>query len=164
MIAKPQVSRREWCWAIIWSIVVLILSCLPYLIAVQLAPAGWQFAGFLVNPLDGHSYLAKMRQGFDGSWLFHLTYTPEPHPGVFIFIFYLALGHLAALTRLPLIWTFHLARLLAGLLLLLAAFRFIGLVTPQLKERRLAFIFVLTASGFGWLGLIFGAFPRISTY
>ena len=159
MIAKPQVSRSEWCWAIIWSIVVLILSCLPYLIAVQLAPAGWQFAGFLVNPLDGHSYLAKMRQGFDGSWLFHLTYTPEPHPGVFIFIFYLALGHLAALTRLPLIWTFHLARLLAGLLLLLAAFRFIGLVTPQLKERRLAFIFVLTASGFGWLGLIFGAFP-----
>ncbi len=159
MIAKPQITRPEWRWAIGWASVILLLSCLPYLIAAYMAPVGWQFAGFLVNPYDGHSYLAKMRQGFEGNWLFQLTYTSEPHDGVFIFIFYLALGHLAALLGLPLIWLFHLARLVTGFCLLVAAFRFVGFVTPHFKERRLAFIFILTASGFGWLGVILGAFP-----
>jgi hypothetical protein len=155
----PQITRQEWRWATGWSITLLILSCILYLIATLAAPEGWQFAGILVNPLDGHSYLAKIRQGLEGNWLFHLTYTPEPHDGAFIFTFYLALGHLAAFLRLPPILVFHLARLVAGLFFLLVAFKFIAWVTPHSQERRLAFGLLLTASGFGWLGAIFGAFP-----
>jgi hypothetical protein len=138
---------------------VVLLSCLPYVIAAVTAPAGWQFAGILVNPYDGNSYLAKIQQGMQGKWLFHLTYTPEPHEGAFIFTFYLALGHLAALLSLPPVGMFHLARVVAGLGLLLAAYRFIAAVTPQLPERRLAFGLLLSASGLGWLGVAFGAFP-----
>ncbi|HXV97312.1 MAG TPA: hypothetical protein VEC93_02745, partial [Anaerolineae bacterium] len=67
---KPQITSQEWRWAIGWSIAVVFLSCLPYLIAVLTAPQGWQFAGILVNPYDGHSYLAKIRQGLEGNWLF----------------------------------------------------------------------------------------------
>ncbi len=154
-----QITAKEWRWATGWSIAILFLSCVPYLIAALSAPEGWQFAGFLVNPLDGHSYMAKMQQGAEGNWLFHLTYTPEPHEGAFIFTFYLALGHIAALTGLPKILIFHLARLLAGFGLLLTAFRFIGRLMPCAAERRLAFVFILSASGLGWLGAIFGAFP-----
>ncbi len=154
-----SISRREWRWAIGWSITVLFISCLPYLIATTTAPEGWQFAGILSNPLDGNSYLAKIQQGIDGAWLFHLTYTSEPHTGTLIYPLYLGLGHLAALLHLSAVMMFHLARLAAGLLLLLIAFRFIAWVTPQPQERRLAFILLLTASGFGWLGAIFGAFP-----
>ncbi len=142
-----------------WAVAMLALSCVPYLVAVWLAPDGWHFAGIIVNPLDGHSYLAKMRQGFDGAWRFHLPYTPEPHQGVFIYPHYLALGHLARLTGLPLVWMFHLARLAAGLALLMAAYRFILRLAPDRQTRRLAFILLLTASGLGWLGVLFGAFP-----
>jgi uncharacterized membrane protein len=159
MAADPQITPKAWRWAMGWSIAILLLSCVPYLIATLLAPEGWQFAGILVNPYDGHSYMAKMRQGLEGNWLFHLTYTPEPHDGAFIFIFYLALGHLAALTHLPLILIFHLARLVAGLILLLTLFRFVTLVTPHPREQRLAFVLLFSASGLGWLGAIFGAFP-----
>jgi len=148
-----------WRWAVGWSVGVLALSCLPYLFATLTAPEGWQFVGFLVNPLDGNSYLAKMEQGRAGNWLFHLTYSPEPHRGAFIFTFYLALGHVSKLTGLSNIIIFHLARLLAGLGLLLVAFQFIRRITPAPAERRLAFLFVLTASGLGWLGAAFGAFP-----
>lgn len=155
----PQITSAEWRWAAGWSLFVVLLSCVPYLIATLAAPEGWQFAGILVNPYDGNSYLAKIRQGMEGSWLFHLTYTPEPHAGAFIFTFYLALGHLGALFGLSPIWMFHLARVVAGLGVLLAAFRFIASVTPQLSERRLAFTLVLSASGLGWLGVLFGAFP-----
>ena len=79
----------QWRWAIRWSVILVGLSCVPYIIAIFMAPEGWHFAGILVNPYDGQSYLAKMRQGFDGNWLFHLTYTPEPHEGVYIYLFYL---------------------------------------------------------------------------
>jgi hypothetical protein len=155
----PQITSKEWRWATSWSIIVVLLSCVPYLVATLTAPEGWQFAGILVNPYDGNSYLAKIRQGMEGSWLFHLTYTPEPHQGAFIFTFYLALGHLAALLGLSPIWMFHLARVSAGLGLLLVAFRFIAGVTSQPQERWLAFALILTASGLGWLGILIGAFP-----
>ncbi|MCB0156248.1 MAG: hypothetical protein KDF65_15740 [Anaerolineae bacterium] len=149
-------SRR---WALGWALVLLLLSCLPYLIALFAAPEGWHFAGFLVNPLDGHSYLAKMQQGAAGNWLFHLTYTPETHQGAFIFVFYLALGHLARLTGLPLIVMFHLARLTTGFFLLMTTWRFIRRVSPHPAEQRLAFVLLLSASGLGWLGAMLGAFP-----
>ncbi|MFN8457633.1 MAG: hypothetical protein U0401_23745 [Anaerolineae bacterium] len=154
-----QITRQEWRWAIGWSITFLVASCIPYLIALAVTPAGWQFGGILVNPLDGQSYLAKIQQGIAGNWLFHLTYTPEPHSGVFVYIFYLMLGHLAALLRLSPVLVFHVARLVSGGLLLLVAFRFIAWVTPQRQERRLAFGLLLTASGLGWLGAMFGALP-----
>jgi hypothetical protein len=156
---EPYITPQEWRWASGWSIIIVLLSCLPYLIAWLTAPAGWEFAGVLVNPYDGHSYLAKIRQGMEGDWLFHLTYTPEPHARAFIFTFYLALGHLAALLGLSPIWMFHLARVVAGLALLPVAFRFIAWVTLDFHERRLAFALMLSASGLGWLGVLFGAFP-----
>jgi hypothetical protein len=159
MTVPPKTTPAEWRWAMAWSVAILTLSCIPYLIAAQAAPEGWSFAGILVNPLDGQTYMAKMQQGAAGQWLFHLTYTPEPHAGSFIFTFYLALGHLATLTGWPKILVFHLARLVFGGCLLLMLFRFLGRVTPVSAERRLAFVLLVTASGLGWLGVIFDAFP-----
>ncbi|MCB0164043.1 MAG: hypothetical protein KDI79_07455 [Anaerolineae bacterium] len=153
------IAIQEWRWAVYGAVAVLVLSCLPFLVVWQSTPPDWQFTGVLVNPLDGHSYLAKIEQGAAGQWLFHLTYTPETHPGAFIFTFYLALGHVARMTGLPNVIVFHLARLLAGLLLLLTVFRFVAHVTPHPGERRLAFGLIGLASGFGWLGILFGAFP-----
>lgn len=159
MSLSPHISRQEWRWAIGWSIIFLALSCVPYLIALMAAPAGWYFSGILVNPLDGQSYLAKIQQGVNGNWLFHLTYTPEPHQGVFVYIFYLGLGHLARWLHLSPALAFHLARLVTGGMLLLVVFRFVAWVTPHRQERRMAFGLLLSASGLGWLGAMFGALP-----
>ncbi|MCB0211437.1 MAG: hypothetical protein KDJ52_19010 [Anaerolineae bacterium] len=153
------VTSAEWRWVMMWTVLIVAVSALPLLIAWAMTPPGWNFTGILVNPLDGHSYLAKMEQGATGHWLFHLTYTPEPHAGAFLFTFYVGLGHVARLTGLPLVVVFHLARLLAGVGLLLTVYRFIAHITMSIVERRLAFLLIGTASGLGWLGLIFGAFP-----
>jgi len=160
MDAESHIPAKEWRWALTWAGVILAVSCLPYLIAWGATPPGYQFGGILVNPLDGNSYLAKMRQGWVGMWQFHLTYTPEVHDGAsIIYLFYLGLGHVARLMGLPLVLLYHGARLLSGLALLVTVYAFLARLTVDLFERRLAFLLVGISAGLGWLGLVLGAFP-----
>ncbi len=62
---------------------------LPFLAGQILAGNGHVFGGFLLNPLDGNSYLAKMRLGLEGEWRFRLPYTAEPGEGAYLFLFYI---------------------------------------------------------------------------
>ncbi len=145
------VSSSERRWALKWALFVVALSCLPYLLAWQLAPAGTHYSGLLVNHLDGASYLAKMQQGARGDWLFHLPYTSEPHSGAFVYTFYLALGHLAAAFYLPIPLVYHLARAAASLYLLLVAYRLVARCFDRPPARRMAFLLLSLSAGFGWL-------------
>ena len=158
-VDTDHISPKEWRWALAWAILIVAVSCLPYLAAWLAAPPGYQFGGILVNPLDGNSYLAKMRQGWAGAWQFHLTYTPEPHDGAYIFLFYLGLGHLARWTGAPLLLVYHGARALAGLALLVTVYIFVARLTGDLRERRLAFGLASTSAGLGWLGVMLGTYP-----
>jgi hypothetical protein len=148
---SATVSKQEKRWALRWAVVVVLLTCLPYVLAWQLAPQGTQYTWLLVNHYDGESYYAKMQQGARGDWLFHLAFTPEPHQGAFIFTFYLALGHLASALRLPIPLIYHLARIAAGLFLLLVAYRFLARFSERLLTRRVAFLLLGFSAGLGWL-------------
>lgn len=150
------ISQRERQWALRWVIAVVALSCLPYLLAWALAPDGTRYTGLLLNPLDGASYYAKMQQGARGDWLFHLPFTPEPHDGSPIFLFYLALGHLSRLLSLPIPLIYHLARAAAGLFLLLVAYEFIACFIERPALRRAAFGLLSVSAGFGWLLALWG--------
>ncbi len=150
------VAKSEQRWAFGWAIAIVGLTSLPYLLAWWLAPAGTQYTGLLVNHFDGASYFAKMQQGARGDWLFHLAFSPEAHDGTFIFTFYLALGHLAAATRLPIPLVYHLARAAAGLVLLLVGYRFFAHFFERVQTRRAAFLLLGFSAGFGWLLALFG--------
>jgi hypothetical protein len=150
------IENKEWGWVIFVSTILLILLLLPYLWAYGLGTGGLHFVGVLVNPLDGLSYLAKMWQGYTGEWLFRLAYTPEPHQGVFLYTFYLGLGHLARLMGLPVVQVYHLARILGSLLMFLALYRFVADWTDDVTQRRLAWAFGVLGAGFGWISLLFG--------
>ena len=112
-------ERGEWRWVVSVVLALVLVSGLPYLFAWAVTPPRAHFTGLVFNPLDGNSYIAKMRQGLEGSWLFHLPYTPEPHRGVPVYLFYLALGHVARWTGLPLLAVYHTARVAGGVALLL---------------------------------------------
>jgi hypothetical protein len=77
-------ARAEWLLVLALSVVLLAVTCLPYALAYGVR-GDWVFGGFLINPIDGNSYFAKMREGLRGDWLFTLPYTAEPGPGAFIF-------------------------------------------------------------------------------
>ncbi len=144
-------NRKEWRWVVLVTLALVTASSLPYLIAWAVTPEGAHFTGLLVNPLDGHSYIAKMRQGLDGSWRFRLVFTPESQEGVYLFLLHIVLGHMARWTGLPLIAIYHGARVLAGVALPLVGYCFIALLGGERGQRRLALLLLGISSGLGWL-------------
>jgi hypothetical protein len=157
LIEKSAVkARSDWPWVLRWSFLALALSLLPTVWGYLITPPGAQFIGLNLNASDGNTYLAKMQEGARGEWLFSLVYTSEEHQPEFIYIFYLLLGKFQALTGLPGVVIFHLARLLCGLLLLLVGYHFICRYFSQKALRRTAFLLLCFSAGLGWLVSLFG--------
>jgi hypothetical protein len=148
-------DKASWGLALGVSLAVVIAALAPYLLAERLAHPG-VFTGFLINPLDGFSYLAKMRQGADGSWSFHLPYSSEPGPGAFIFTFYLFLGHVARWLNIPLLPVYYAARLIAGFAMFSLAYLFYDLVFEKKHLKWTATLLTMFGSGLGWLAVPFG--------
>jgi len=151
-----MVEEREWRWAARIGLAVVLVSWLPYIVGWAAAPPSGRFAGLVYNPLDGHTYIAKMRLGLEGSWLLRLTYTPEPQEGAPIYLFYLLLGHLARWTGLPLLAVYHGARTAGGLALLFGLYRLAAYLTDEVRKRRLLFLLAALGAGLGWLAAPLG--------
>ena len=144
------VSRGEWRWAATIAIVTVALSSLPYAAGYLAQTQGERFVGAVLDLEDYHSHLAKMWQGYRGAWRYRLLFTPEPHAGAYLQVFYVALGQLARILRLGVPLTYHLARISAGLVMLLVIYRFVALFAVG-EIRRVAFVLAATSSGLGWL-------------
>jgi hypothetical protein len=167
-----EVYQRKF---ILFLVLFAIVIVLPYGVAMIASGDTHVFGGFLLNPLDGNSYLAKMQQGASGSWRFTLPFTPEPGEGAYIFLFYLSLGHLCRMIGLPLIWMFHIWRVLGGVFLLvtLKSF-FLFIFGDDGKSAWRALLLAGIGSGLGWTVFAFGlmtgdfwvaeAYPFLSSY
>jgi len=154
-------GRDEWRFVLILSIIALTVTCIPYALGAAFSTEDRAFGGFVYAVEDCYSYLAKMRQGAEGAWLFHIAYTPEPHPGTLFFPFHLLLGKVAAL--LPgadlarrMVWVYHGARVTLGLVLLITVYRFLAACTQRVTVRRLAWLIVTCGGGLGWLLVALG--------
>lgn len=142
--------RRWWVFPLVIGLVLAAVSLVPYGLAYAMTPQGLHFQGFFFIADDSATYLSKMRQGAGGAWLWTDPYTSEAHQGVFLFAFYLLLGHLAALTHLPLIAAYHLAAV-AGAVVLALSVAALAERTLSPEHRRLAVVLALLGSGLGFL-------------
>lgn len=160
----PHISSAEWRRVVIFALLVMGLTTLPYVVGWASQTADWRFAGFMFGLDDGNSYLAKMRQGAQGDWLFHIVYTSEPHDGTFVFVPYLLLGKLAALLvdpRSPALFdamliVFHAARIVLGVALIVVIYRFVSLFLAAHPARFAALLLICLAGGFGWILILLG--------
>jgi hypothetical protein len=133
----------------------LIIS-FPYLLAGLSGNEKNIFGGFLINPLDGYSYLSKMRQGYAGNWIFHLPYSIEQGNGAYLFLFYLAAGQLSRIMGLSLSFVFHLLRILSAAWLVFELERLLEKLLPQ--KNTWVMTLLLFGSGMGWIAALAGAF------
>jgi hypothetical protein len=107
--------------------------------------------GFFFLGDDANTYLAKMRQGWEGAWGWQNRYTTESSPIAYLFMFWIVLGHLAAVLHLPLMVTFHLARVAAAFALMAAAWLMIRQFIEDPRARRFAFFFCAVGLGLGYV-------------
>jgi hypothetical protein len=150
--------NRKYTLLTLVGVLVCVLTFGPTMLAVISGPPDYVFGGFLLNPIDGATYLAKMFQGWQGDWKFTLPYTPVPGQGAYINLFYIFLGHLARVSHLPLLSVFHLARLVAVVTLLFSLYNFLEKSLTIPRWHGPAFVFAALASGMGWLAIPFGGF------
>lgn len=156
---EPLYRRGEWHWLTGAAILVVLLSFMVHIIGWLNSSGGWHFTGIIINVPDGHSYIAKMHQGYDGNWLFRLPFTPEDQRGALLYFPYIMLGHIARVSGLSLALTFHIARAVSNALLIVATYALAARLNKSILIRRLAVLFALFGSGFGWFLVAFGIFP-----
>jgi len=151
-----QLGWEHWRLPLITGLALAVVTAVPYLYAYAVQPSGHVFMGFFYLGDDANTYLAKMRQGWEGSWSWENRYTTETSPSAYLFLFWIVLGHLAALLNLPLIVTFHLARVAAAFALMAAAWFMICHFVEDRAARRFAFLFCAVGLGMGYVIQAFG--------
>ncbi|MFN8595197.1 MAG: hypothetical protein U0559_03315 [Anaerolineae bacterium] len=134
---------------IVGAVLALLWANLPYLIGYINSTPQHRFGGFFLYEQDGYSYLAKMRQGAQGAWLFHLPYSSEEtyRYGSAIYLFYLVLG------KVPLDFTFlyHAARLIGSVALLWLLYRCLKRFIADQRNLLITWWLVLFSGGWGLL-------------
>ena len=150
-------GREKWA-AVLIAILAVCAANAPYILAYVSQSPHLSFGGVVMNFEDAHGYLAKMRQGAEGSLVYQIPFTSEDHQGAFVGGFFIALGWVCALTGLPVMWMWHLSRVVFGLLLLLSAYVFITFFLEDRKQRLVSYLFVCLSAGFGWVVLLTGRF------
>jgi hypothetical protein len=131
--------------------VVLLFTVVPYMSAARMDVGQGSFGGFLINPIDGFSYLAKMRQGYEGSWLLELPYAADPGKPTLLYTYHVLLGHVARLLGAPLLVIYHAARALGAFGMYIVGFLFLRRALPDRRSTWAAYLLTLLASGLGWL-------------
>lgn len=147
-----HITASEWRWVIIISVGLALVAFVPFLwVLMTINNSPWRFMGALHDYQNSATYLAMMEQGVNGRWLMYYLHTPEPHGGVFIDPLYALLGHLARLTGFSPIVMFHLARVGASIFMYLTIYQLASHIWTRIRTRRIFFVFVVIASGAGWI-------------
>ncbi|MFN8374953.1 MAG: hypothetical protein U0694_19015 [Anaerolineae bacterium] len=163
-----MISRREWRSVILYALLLVTMTTIPYLFAASLQNDETHFSGFLLGLEDGNSYLGKMRIGARGEWNFAIFYTSEVHdsapltflpyiiPGQIVGLF---IAHDSPALTPALILTFHIMRIAVDVLLVLVTYRFIAEFLRAPGTRFTALLFATLGGGFGWMLLLAGGLP-----
>jgi len=145
--------RAVWLFALI----IAFATSLPYLIAWQSTPEGWQYSGAPVLEglqLDYQVYIASMHQGAEGDF-YHMPFTHEAHTAIpLIHLTYTALGVLANLLGVSMPLMYHMARFALTAAMVLSLWQLTAYFFRAATSRWLALLFATLGSGWSWLLLL----------
>lgn len=150
-----MISKAEKKWLLLFSLLVMGLTTIPYVLGFALQGEEWRYTGFVFGVEDGNSYIAKMLSGAYGAWLFRTPYTALPQNGLFAFFLYLLLGKisLSGMRHTSLVVLFHSFRWIGGFLMIRATYDFAAIYLEDIKYRKVATSIATVGGGFGWLAI-----------
>src|SRR5216684_473259 len=133
--AATASSGGEWRLPLLTGLALAVVTAVPYAYAYAAQSHGQVFMGFFFLGDDANTYLAKMRQGWEGAWAWQNRYTTESSPSAYLFMFWILLVHLA--------------RVGAAFALMGSAWLFITHFIEDRLARRFGFFFVAIGLGMG---------------
>jgi len=152
-VARMRAMPRSGAWATPLALAgaLAVITMIPYVYAWTNQPTGRVFMGFFFLADDANTYLAKMREGWEGSWIWTNRYSTEPGTGAYFFTWWIALGHLAGLLHLNLMFAFHAMRVAGAFALLGAAWAFIREFVDDPRARKFGIWFLALGLGMGYV-------------
>jgi len=135
--------------AIFIALAVTTLLQIPYALGYVTSLSNSMYTGLLINVEDAN-YITIIQRGSEGAWMHSLRFTSEPDVPVFLYVFYLAWGHLARMLSLDATSMWHVARAVMTIVAFWVTFGFIGAFLEHSPQRIVAFLFAILGAGFDW--------------
>jgi hypothetical protein len=133
----------------------LLAISLPYLWALAVTPGGYVYGGLLFNPDDQNVHLSWARQASEGHFFFRDLFTTESlisgERALFFNLLAWLLGVLSALTKIPLVWMYHIFRIAFAALALLLFYALCAKLSKDVRVRIVALALAAFAGGAGFL-------------
>ena len=135
-----------------FMVLALLMSAGVYWLAEVTAPADMVFTGALVNHNDVSSYLAAMRQGGEGRWLFNIQFSPETWRPVLMLPMYMIAGKVLPAVSGSYRPAYDFLRIAGVLLTGVALFIWLRHVFPGRPRHQMSgWLLIIFGSGIGWL-------------
>lgn len=145
-------TKREWKFLIIIWLIVIILTFLPIILGYLTTPPDKVFLFRPnINGGDFTVYYSYIEQVKDGQIFFKNLFTSEDQLIQKFNIFWLVVGFFAKVFNLPSFLALQIVRFLLIPVFLVVAYYFTSFFFQEEFKRKLCFIFLVFASGWGWI-------------
>ncbi len=144
-----SITKKEWHYVILLSVLVILITTLPYLYAHLNAPEGYFYNGIhSIASSDTNVYFSYINQIKAGNFLIKDYFTSEEQIGV-LNLFWLKVGLFAGLFDLSPVLAFQIFRIILIPLFVLIAYLFISYFFKNKILRQITLLFFLFSSGMG---------------
>lgn len=145
------IEKKEWQFVFIITLLVMVITTLPYLYGWLKTPAGKIYTGIhFLLPTDYPVYYSYIQQASQGRIIFEELFSSEMPSPTILNTIWLIPGFFSGVLNLSPILSFHLSRLLFIPFLMMVIYLLISYFFEVKGLRKLGFIFFIFASGFGF--------------
>lgn len=152
----PHLAFQEKRWLGLIIVFLLLVSTLPYAVALLQQTPDQFFSGAVFDRADYSVYISAMHDGARGILVYRSKFTTESHEAAYFRLFYHWIGFIGGLFHLAPQITFHIARLFFGAWAMIAVYLLSASIFTTVDKRRFACGVIITGAGLGWLKILTG--------
>ena len=149
-LPTARVERAEWQFVAITTLVVLVVTTVPYLYGYLATPPGKQYMGIMFDVADHAQYFSWMRE-LSTANLASNKLTPEPNAPAFFNLLWWLMGHIGRLFHLDYAAMFQILRVVVTATFLPTVYWLGAWFFEDRLARQVALLVAILSSGFGWL-------------
>jgi len=146
-----SIAKTEWQFLILMSLVMIVLTGVPYLVGYLKAPVGYTYDGLhSLSPGDIPVYYSYIFQAKQGNFFAKDLFTAENQPVGTFNLCWVLVGLVARWLGWSVALTFQICRLILIPVFILIAYLFLAYFFTSAVSRKIGLIFILFSSGWGF--------------